>query len=52
MHSTSDSSVAGKALMQGYENEPASHRIWTKEVEIQDFKTQSRVQLSDSAGAG
>ncbi|HHH47506.1 MAG TPA: hypothetical protein ENK51_01265 [Gammaproteobacteria bacterium] len=53
MHSTSDlpallGNVAGKALMQGYDNEPASHRIWTKEVEVPDFKTQSRVQLSEA----
>lgn len=52
-HSTGDflallSNVAGKALIAGYDAEPASHRIWTKEVEVPDFKTQTRVQLSEA----
>ncbi len=34
--------------MQGYDNEPASHRVWTPETEVPDFKTQSRVQLSEA----
>lgn len=40
--------VADKALMMGYENEPASHRIWTKEVELADFKPTSRVAVSEA----
>lgn len=53
MHSTSDfpallSNVAGKSLMQGYDNEPATHRIWTRSVDVPDFKTQTRDQLSEA----
>jgi len=52
-HSTSDfpgllANVAGKALMQGYDNEPGTHRIWTREVEVNDFKTQTRNQISEA----
>ncbi len=40
--------TAGKALLLGYENEPASHRIWTRETFARDFKQQSRVALSEA----
>jgi HK97 family phage prohead protease len=50
-HSTSDfplllANTAGKALMAGYENEPASHRQWVRTSEVNDFKEQSRVARS------
>ncbi|MEW8440965.1 MAG: ClpP-like prohead protease/major capsid protein fusion protein [Candidatus Thiodiazotropha taylori] len=53
--STSDfpdllSGVAGKSLMLGYENEPSSHRVWTRPVEVDDFKPVSRVALSEAPG--
>lgn len=53
MHSTSDfpsilSNVAGKALMQGYSTEPRTHAIWTRSVDVADFKTQTRDQLSEA----
>lgn len=53
MHSTSDfpsilSNVAGKSLMQGYDNEPRTHAIWTRSVDVPDFKTQTRDQLSEA----
>ncbi|MBW9271320.1 MAG: ATP-dependent Clp protease proteolytic subunit [Candidatus Thiodiazotropha sp. (ex. Lucinisca nassula)] len=44
------SGVAGKSLMLGYEREPASHRIWTRPVEVDDFKPVSRVALSEAPG--
>ncbi len=40
--------TAGKALMVGYENEPASHRLWVRDVEVDDFKPQSRVAVSEA----
>ena len=51
--STSDfpdllSGVASKSLILGYEREPASHRIWTRSVEVDDFKPVSRVALSEA----
>ncbi|MEA3275898.1 MAG: ATP-dependent Clp protease proteolytic subunit, partial [Pseudomonadota bacterium] len=42
--------TAGKALMVGFENEPASHRIWTRETSARDFKPQKRVALSGAPG--
>jgi ATP-dependent protease ClpP protease subunit len=50
-HGTSDftqllANTAGKALRIGYENEPATHAMWTAEREVADFKTQSLVALS------
>lgn len=42
------SDTAAKALMRGYEFEPASHRIWTRETFARDFKPQSRVALSEA----
>lgn len=50
-HGTSDfanllSNTAGKAMMLGYENEPATHVLWTAEREVKDFKTQTLVALS------
>ena len=53
--STSDfpyllANVANKALQMGFENEPASHRAWVRQVDVQDFKTQSRVQRSEAPG--
>lgn len=54
-HSTSDfpfllSGVASKALMHGFENEPASHKAWVKTVEVKDFKEIQRIQRSDAPG--
>jgi hypothetical protein len=40
--------TAGKALMMGYEQEPASHRIWTRETFARDFKDQTRVAISEA----
>ena len=53
MHGTSDFSsllanVANKSLISGFENEPASHKIWCKETEARDFKSQTRVALSEA----
>lgn len=52
-HTTSDfgallGNVAGKSLREAYEDEYGSHEIWTGETEVQDFKTQSLVQLSEA----
>ncbi|MCG8068220.1 MAG: ATP-dependent Clp protease proteolytic subunit [Candidatus Thiodiazotropha taylori] len=44
------SGVANKSLMLGYEREPASHRIWTRSVEVNDFKPVNRVALSEAPG--
>lgn len=53
MHSTSDfgqllGNVAGKTLRRAYEDEPASHTVWTAEVNVPDFKEQTMVQLSEA----
>ncbi len=40
--------VASKALMRGYEDEPASHRAWVQDVEVSNFKPQSRVAISEA----
>lgn len=42
--------TAGKAMRLGYENEPATHAIWTAEKEVPDFKLQSFVALSEAPG--
>ncbi len=42
--------TAGKSLRTGYENEPATHVIWTGEKDVPDFKTQSMVALSEAPG--
>ena len=42
--------VAGKSLMMGYENEPASHRMWVKPTEVRDFKPVNRVAVSEAPG--
>lgn len=44
------SGTVGKAMMQGYENEPATHSIWTGEKEVADFKPQSLTALSEAPG--
>ncbi|MCG7927269.1 MAG: ATP-dependent Clp protease proteolytic subunit [Candidatus Thiodiazotropha taylori] len=44
------SGVANKSLMLGYEREPASHRIWTRSIEVDDFKPVKRVALSEAPG--
>lgn len=54
-HGTSDfplllANSANKALQMGFEAEPASHRAWVRTVEVNDFKTQSRVQRSEAPG--
>lgn len=51
--STSDfpsllSAVSGKALRKGYESTPATFAGWTGEREVQDFKTQTLVALSEA----
>lgn len=40
--------VAEKAMMTGYEGEPASHRAWVREGELNDFKPALRTGLSDA----
>ena len=40
--------VASKALMNGYESEPATHRAWVNSTEVPDFKMQKRVALSEA----
>jgi len=42
--------AANKSLMMGYENEPASHRLWVREVEVKDFKDQKRIAVSEAPG--
>ena len=42
--------TANKAVMLGFENEPASHRLWTREVENSDFKPVSRYAISEAPG--
>lgn len=37
-----------KALRQGYESEPASHRIWVRAVSVEDFKEQHRPILGSA----
>ena len=53
--STSDfplllSNTAGKAMTLGYDNEPTTHQVWTGEKEVQNFKPQSFVALSEAPG--
>lgn len=53
--STSDfpellSNTAGKSMTLGYENEPATHAIWTAEKEVANFKEQSFAALSEAPG--
>jgi ATP-dependent Clp endopeptidase proteolytic subunit ClpP len=52
-HTTSDfplllANTANKAMMIGYENEPASHMAWVREVDAVDFKTMSRIARSEA----
>lgn len=43
--------VANKSVMVGFrENEIASHRAWTREGTLADFKTAKRVALSEAPG--
>ena len=51
-HTSSDlplllSNTVSKALMVGYENAAATHRVWTRSVDIADFKPVSRIKLSE-----
>lgn len=53
--STSDfpqllSGVASKALRDGYESSPSTFRAWTGEREVQDFKQNTLVALSEAPG--
>ncbi|MBK7146791.1 MAG: Clp protease ClpP [Xanthomonadales bacterium] len=50
-HTSSDfpyllAATAGKALQLGYENEQSSHLLWTRQVEVADFKPQYRIARS------
>lgn len=52
LHSTGDfpdllANVANKSLQIGYEEQESSHRVWTREVEVPDFKEASFPQLSE-----
>ncbi|MEC8812798.1 MAG: head maturation protease, ClpP-related [Pseudomonadota bacterium] len=52
-HSTSDfpnllENVASKAMRMAYMEEPASHKIWTGETEVRDFKQNSLAQISEA----
>jgi len=38
--------LAEKSLLNAYENEPASHRVWVKPGQVPDFKQVSRVAVS------
>jgi ATP-dependent Clp endopeptidase proteolytic subunit ClpP len=40
--------VASKALMSGYDSEPATHRAWVRQTDVADFKQQKRVALSEA----
>lgn len=40
--------TAGKSLALGYQTEATTHQIWTGEKEVQDFKPQSLVKLSEA----
>lgn len=42
--------TAGKSLQLGYQNEATTHQIWTGEKEVQNFKPQSFVKLSEAPG--
>lgn len=43
--------VANKSVMTGFrENETGTHRIWTREGTLSDFKTAKRVALSEAPG--
>lgn len=51
--STSDfpailSNALGKSLRQGYEEEPQSHTLWARFVQVEDFKSQLRAILSSA----
>lgn len=53
LHSTGDFShllgnTAGKSLRMAYEEEVGSHEVWTGETEVQDFKQNSLIQLSEA----
>ena len=52
-HSASDfpnllENVASKAMRMAYMEEPASHKIWTGETEVRDFKQNSLAQISEA----
>lgn len=52
-HTSSDfpyllANTAGKALQSGYENEPSPHLLWTRQVDVADFKMQSRIARSEA----
>lgn len=40
--------TAGKSLQIGYINEATTHQMWTGEKEVQDFKPQTLVKLSEA----
>lgn len=40
----------GKAIRNGYETEPASHRAWVRAVPVRDFKDQKRPILGSAPG--
>ncbi|MGH8698097.1 MAG: prohead protease/major capsid protein fusion protein [Burkholderiales bacterium] len=40
----------GKAVRNGYETEPASHRAWVRPVPVRDFKDQKRPILGSAPG--
>ena len=40
--------VASKSWMQGYDEEQASHRIWTRDVELRDFKPSAFAARSEA----
>ena len=52
-HSTDDfpwllANVANKALGMGFDMEPASHRIWTTDIEVPDFKEATLARRSEA----
>lgn len=42
------SNALGKSLRQGYEDEPASHKVWVRTGTAQDFKLQTRALLGSA----
>lgn len=42
--------TAGKSLQLGYQNEATTHQVWTGEKEVDNFKPQSLVKLSEAPG--
>jgi hypothetical protein len=42
--------VTGRALQMGYNTAQATHAVWTGERDVQDFRQQTLIQLSEAPG--